>query len=123
MLAGCLAVVGVAGGMATLALHTATASPTQTATATVVVDANEVSGVARLTVLTPVPFRSGSGQRVVAAGTQIVTASSLLTAALPPSSAAAVGDTLSCDMRIGVSDGQPVMDLVHCTPARTAARG
>lgn len=120
---GCLVVVGVAGGTATLALRSATVSPTQVARATVVVAANDASGAARLTVLTPVPFRSGGGQREVAAGTQFVTASSLLAESLPPPGSVAIGDTLSCDLRISVSGGQPVLDLVRCEPARTSARG
>jgi hypothetical protein len=120
---GCLAMVGTAGGLASLALHAATVSPTQIAQATVVVAANDASGAARLTVLAPVRFRSGGGEREVAAGTQFVTASSLLVDALPPPGAVAVGDTLSCDLRVSVSGGQPVLDLVRCAPARTSARG
>jgi hypothetical protein len=60
---------------------------------------------------------------VVAAGTQFVTANSLLVDSLPPPGAVAVGDTLSCDLRVSVSRGQPVLDLVRCAPARTSARG
>jgi hypothetical protein len=122
-LTGCLVVVGVAGGMATLALRSATVAPTQVATATVVVASNDASGAARLTVLDPVRFNSGGGQRVVAAGTQFVTANSLLVDSLPPPRAVAVGDTLSCDLRVSMSRGQPVLDLVRCAPARTSARG
>jgi hypothetical protein len=122
-LTGCLVVVGVAGGMATLALRSATVSPTQVATATVVVDTNDTSGAAKLTVLDPVSFRSGGGQRVVAAGTQFTTTSALLVGALPTPGAVAIGDTLSCDVRVGTSGGQPVLDLVRCTPAKTTARG
>jgi hypothetical protein len=98
-------------------------SPTQVARATVVVTANDASGAARLTVLAPVWFDSGGGRREVPAGTQFVTASSLLVDALPPRSTAGVGDTLSCDLRVSVSGGQPVLDLVRCDPARTSARG
>ena len=123
LLAGCLAAVGAAGGLASLALHSATVSPTQVARATVVVTANDTSGAARLTVLAPVWFDSGGGRREVPAGTQFVTASSLLIDALPPQSPAAVGDTLSCDLRVSMSGGQPVLDLVRCDPARTSARG
>ncbi len=127
LLTGCLAVVGIAGGMATLALRSATVSPTQVARATVVVTANDASGAARLTVLAPVRFDSGGGQREVAAGTQFVTASSLLADSFPspqpPPGAVAVGDTLSCDLRVSMSGGQPVLDLVRCEPARTSPRG
>lgn len=123
LLAGCLAAVGAAGGLASLALHSATVSPTQVARATVAVAANDASGAARLTVLAPVWFDSGGGRREVTAGTQFVTASSLLNDALPPPATAAVGDTLSCDLRISMSGGQPVLDLVRCSPAQTSPRG
>jgi hypothetical protein len=123
VLTGCLAVVGTAGGVATFALRSATVSPTQVARATVVVTANDTSGVARLTVLAPVRFASGGGQREVTAGTQFVTASSLLTGALPAPGAPKIGDTLACDLRVSVSGGQPVLDLVKCAPTGTSARG
>jgi hypothetical protein len=116
-------VVGIAGGMATLALRSATVSPTQLATATVVVDSNDTSGAAKLTVLNPVRFSSGGGQRVVAAGTQFTTTSALLAQALPTPSTITIGDTLSCDLRVGTSHGQPVLDLVRCERAKTTARG
>jgi hypothetical protein len=118
-----LLVVGIAGGMATLALRSASVSPTQLATATVVVDSNDASGAAKLTVLNPVRFSSGAGQRVVAAGTQFTTTSALLAQALPAPSTVAIGDTLSCDLRVGTSHGQPVLDLVRCERAKTSARG
>jgi hypothetical protein len=121
--AGCLAALGTAGGLATVALHTATVASTQVETAAVVVDANDAAGAAKLTVLTPVDFDSGGGTRTVAAGTQFVTASGLLTDALPAKSKAAVGDTLSCDLRISESRGTPVIDIVRCSPARTSPRG
>jgi hypothetical protein len=120
---GCVTVLGGAGGIAALALRTATVSPTQVARATLVVAANDASGAARLTVLAPVPFNSGGGQQEVAAGTQFVTASSLLAGSLPPPATVAIGDTLSCDLRISMSGGQPVLDLVTCEPAHTSARG
>jgi hypothetical protein len=123
LLTACLAVVGMTGGVATLALRSATVSPTQVARATVAVTANDRSGVARLTVLAPLSFSSGGGQREVPAGTQFVTASSLLTGSLPAPGAVAVGDTLSCDLRVSVSGGQPVLDLVRCAPTLTSARG
>jgi hypothetical protein len=120
---GCLAVLGAAGGLATVALHTATVASTQVETASVVVDANDAAGAAKLTVLAPVSFDSGGGQRTVAAGTQFVTASGLLTDSLPAKSKAAVGDTLSCDLRISMSRGTAVIDLVRCEPSRTSPRG
>jgi hypothetical protein len=104
-------------------LRTSTVAPTQVATAPVVVDTNDASGAARLTVLAPVRFDSGAGQRTVAAGTQFVTASALLTGSLAPPATAAVGSTLSCDLRISMSRGQPVIDLVRCERSRTSARG
>lgn len=123
VLTGCVVAVGGAGILATTALGSTSVSPTQVATAPVVVDTNDPAGTAQLTVLTPVTFDSGGGQRVVAAGTQFVTSSSLLVDALPARVKPAVGDTLSCDLRIGVSSGAPVIDLVRCTPAKTSARG
>lgn len=98
-------------------------APTQVARAPVVVDANTAAGSAQLTVLAPLTFDSGGGQRVVAAGTQFVTTSALLASALPTSALPAAGDTLQCDLRVSVSGGQPVIDLVRCSPARTVARG
>jgi hypothetical protein len=123
VLVGCLAALAVAGVLATTALRSATVAPTQLVTAPVVVDANESAGAARLTVLEPVWFDSGGGRRQVAAGTEFTTASALLADALPAHGAAAVGDTLSCAMRISISQGQPVIDLVHCAPAKTSPRG
>ncbi|HEX5404027.1 MAG TPA: hypothetical protein VFX16_17205 [Pseudonocardiaceae bacterium] len=123
VLTGCLAVLGTAGGLATAALHSATVASTQVETAAVVVDANDTSGAAKLTVLQPVNVNSGGGRRTVPAGTQFVTASGLLTESLPAASKAVVGDTLSCDLRISVSRGDPVIDLVRCTPAKTSPRG
>lgn len=123
VLAGCLVAVAAAGVLATGALRNATEAPTQVATAPVVVDANTTAGSAQLTVLAPVTFDSGGGQQVVQAGTQFVTTSELLASALPPNTNPAVGATLSCDLRVSVSGGQPVIDLVRCTPAKTVARG
>jgi hypothetical protein len=120
---GCLAVLGVAGVLATTALRAATVAPTQLASAPVVVDANDADGAARLTVLAPVRFDSGGGTRVVAAGTQFTTTNALLTSALPAHGKAAVGATLTCDLRVSVSRGNPVIDLVRCQPAKTSARG
>jgi hypothetical protein len=120
---GCLLVLGVAGGLATLALRSSTVAGTQIATAPVVVDTNDEAGAAKLTVLAPVRFSSGAGQREVAAGTQFTTASALLASALDPPSIARVGTTLTCDLRIGVSSGEPVIDLVRCARARTSPRG
>jgi hypothetical protein len=120
---GCLLVLGVAGGLAAVALRSATVAGTQIATASVVVDANDETGAAKLTVLAPVRFSSGAGHREVAAGTQFTTAGALLAGALEPPAKARVGSTLTCDLRIGMSDGDPVIDLVRCTPARTSARG
>lgn len=122
MLTVCFAMLGGAGWLATMALRAATVAPTQVATAPVVVDANDDAGTARLTVLAPVTFTSGAGRRQVAAGTQFVTASSLLNESTAPATATA-GDTLSCDLRISVSGGQPVIDLVRCAPGRNSPRG
>jgi hypothetical protein len=123
VLAGCLVVLGVAGTLATTALSTATVAPVQTATASLVVDANEPAGAARLTVLAPVVFRSGGGTREVPAGTQFLTTNDLLTGALPPHGRAVEGDTLRCTVLVGTVDGRPVIDLVHCAPAKTSPRG
>jgi hypothetical protein len=123
VLTGCLLVLGVAGGLATIALRTSTVASTQIATAPVVVDTNDEAGAAKLTVLSPVSFSSGAGHREVAAGTQFTTASALLASALDPPATAHVGSTLTCDLRIGMSGGDPVIDLVHCAPARTSPRG
>jgi hypothetical protein len=123
VLAGCLLVLGLAGWLATTALWSATVAPTQVANAPVVVDANVRDGAAKLTVLTPVGFGSGADRRVVPAGTQFSTASALLTDALPPRAAAGVGATLTCDLRIGMSRGAPVIDLVRCHPSVSTPRG
>jgi hypothetical protein len=123
ILTGCLAVVAVGGILATTVLRTATVASTQTASTQVVVDTNDSGGVARLTVLAPVTFRSGGGKRVVAPGTQFTTTAALLTDALPSHNSAAVGDTLDCDLRVSQSRGQPVIDLVRCAPAKTSPRG
>lgn len=123
VLAGCLLVLGLAGWLCTAALRSATVAPTQVATAPVVVDANVSNGAAKLTVLAPVGFRSGAGRRQVPAGTQFATASALLAGALPPRTTAAVGATLTCDLRIGMSRGVPVIDLVRCRPSTTSPRG
>ena len=123
VLVGCLAVVAVAGIVATTLLRTATVASTQTASTQVVVDANEASGAARLTVLAPVTIKSGGGRRVVPPGTQFTTTGALLSDALPAHNVAAVGDTLDCDLRVSVSGGQPVIDVVRCAPARTSPRG
>lgn len=123
MLVGCVAVLGVAGVLATTALRSATVSPTQSVTAPVVVDANDAAGAARLTVLAPVRFDSGGGTREVAAGTEFTTTNALLTGSLPAHGKAGVGTTLSCALRVGMSRGQPVIDLLHCLPAHTSARG
>jgi hypothetical protein len=123
VLIGCLAVLGTAGGLATVALHTATVAPTQLATAAVVVDANDTEGTAKLTVLSPVSFNSGGGQQTVAAGTQFVTASALLAGSLTAPSKPVVGGTLSCALRISMSSGGPVIDLVRCEPGKTSPRG
>lgn len=123
VLTGCLVVVAVAGLFATTVLRTATVASTQVASASVVVDTSDAAGAAKLTVLAPVRFDSGGGQREVPAGTQFTTTGALLTSALPAHRPAAVGDTLRCDLRISVSRGQPVIDLVRCVPARTSPRG
>lgn len=123
LLTGCLAALGVAGGLAAVALRSASVSPTQLARATVVVDTNDTGGTAKLTVLAPVRVSSGGGDRTVSAGTQFATTNALLAEALPPPGSAAVGVTLSCDLRVGSSHGQPVIDVVHCEPAKTSARG
>jgi hypothetical protein len=120
---GCLLVLGVAGGLATIALRSSTVATTQIATAPVVVDANNADGAAKLTVLAPVRFPSGAGQREVPAGTQFTTAGALLASALVAPATARVGTTLTCDLRIGVFRGEPVIDLVRCAPARTSPRG
>ncbi|HKN98234.1 MAG TPA: hypothetical protein VJX10_14035 [Pseudonocardiaceae bacterium] len=123
VLVGCLTALAVAGVLATTALRSATVAPTQLATAPVVVDANESSGAARLTVLAPVWFDSGGGRRQVAAGTEFTTASALLADALHTHGAVGVGDTLRCAMRISISQGEPVIDLVRCERAKTSPRG
>jgi hypothetical protein len=123
ILVGCLAVVAVAGVFATAALRSATVSPTQTASTQVVVDTDDAAGAAKLTVLAPLTVDSGGGRRVVAPGTQFTTTGALLAGALPAHNVAAVGDTLDCALRVGVSGGQPVLDLVHCVPAKTSPRG
>ncbi len=123
ILTGCLAVVAVAGILATTLLRTATVAATQTASTQVVVATDDAAGAARLTVLAPVTVRSGDGQRVVAPGTQFTTTGALLAGALPAHDAVSVGDTLDCELRVSVSGGQPVIDLVRCAPARTSPRG
>jgi hypothetical protein len=123
LLTGCLTALGVAGGLATVALRTASVSPTQLANATVVVDTNDEGGTAKLTVLASVRVSTGGGDRTVTAGTQFATTNALLTDALPAPGKAVVGSTLSCDLRVGSSQGQPVIDLVRCVPTKTSARG
>lgn len=123
VLAGCLVAVTAAGVLATVALRSSTVAPTQVASAPVVIDTNTAAGSAQLTVLAPVTYASGSGSRVVAAGTQFVTTSALLTSALPAKAKPAAGATLDCALRISGEPQQPVIDLVRCTPARTTARG
>lgn len=122
-LTGCLVLLAAAGWAATTAMRSATVASTQVATAPVVVDANDDAGIARLTVLAPMTFDSGGGRRQVAAGTQFGTASTLLTGSLPAPATVATGDTLSCAMRVSISRGQPVIDLVRCEPGRTSPRG
>jgi hypothetical protein len=120
----CFAMLGAAGWFANRALRAATVAPTQVANAPVVVDADDDMGAARLTVLAPVRFASGAGaQREVAAGTQFVTASAKLNDSMRAPATAAAGDTLSCDLRISVSQGQPVIDPLRCEPGRTSPRG
>jgi hypothetical protein len=120
----CVVTLGAAGWFEVVVLRSATVAPTQVATAPVVVDANDDQGAARLTVLAPVWFASGGGgQRVVAAGTQFVTASAVLDWSMRAPATAAAGDTLSCDLRVRVSRGQPVIDPVRCEPGRTSPRG
>lgn len=115
--------LGIAGWVAHSALRSATVAPSQVATAPVVVDANDAMGAARLTVLAPVRFASGGGQREVAAGTQFVTASAELNDAMRAPATAAAGDTLSCQLLVGVFQGQPVIDPLRCEPGRTSPRG
>jgi hypothetical protein len=123
LLVGCLAVLGAAGVLADVAMRSATVAPTQVAKAPVVVDQNTDNGSAQLTVLAPVTFDSGGGQRVVEAGTQFVTTSALLAGSLSPQATPAAGTTLSCDLRVSIYQARPVIDLVRCQPARTTARG
>jgi hypothetical protein len=123
LLAGCLVALAAAGGLAMLALRSASTSPTQLANTTVVVDTNEEGGTAKLTVLASVRVSSGGGDRTVSAGTQFATTNAMLAASLAKPGAAPVGSTLSCDIRVGSSQGQPVIDLVRCAPAKTTARG
>lgn len=115
--------VAVAGVFATTVLSTATVASTQTASASVAVVANDSAGAAKLTFLAPVRFDSGAGEHEVTAGTQFTTTGALLASALPAHHGASVGDTLRCDLRISVSHGEPVVDLIRCSPARTSPRG
>jgi hypothetical protein len=123
VLIGCLVMLGAAGWLATLAMHSTSVSPTQLATASVVVDSNQPGGSARLTVLAPVKVAAPAGSRVVPAGTEFVTTNATLTGALPPPGAAAVGSTLSCDLRVGAASATPIIDVVSCVPAATSPRG
>lgn len=122
-LVACLGLLCAAGWLATGALRAATVAPTQFTTAPVVVDDYAQAGSARLTVLEPVTVPSGGGQREVAAGTEFVTASGLLDAAMAAPATAAAGATLSCDLRIGMWAGQPVIEVVRCEPGRGSPRG
>lgn len=116
--------LGAAGWLAAMAMHSTSVSPTQLATASVAVTSNEPGGSAKLTVLVPVEVPAPAGSRVVPAGTQFVTTSATLTGTLGDTpGAVAVGSTLSCDLRIGSGRGDPVIDVVRCVPAATSPRG
>jgi hypothetical protein len=119
----CLGLLGTAGWLATGALRAASESPTQLTTAPVVVDDYDQAGSARLTVLEPVTVPSGGGHRQVQAGTQFTTSGGLLSAAMAAPATAAVGATLSCDLRVGVARGKPVIDVVRCEPGHGSPRG
>jgi hypothetical protein len=123
VLVTCLGVLGGAGWLATVALGASSVAPTQLTRAPLVVDTYDTGGVTRLTVLEPMTFPSAGGPREVPAGTQFVTASALLDSSLAAPATAAVGDTLSCALRVNVSQGEPIIDLVRCAPGRGSPRG
>jgi hypothetical protein len=122
-IAGCLAALAVAGLVALLAMRSASVPPTQLATATVVVNADAVGGTAQLTVVEPVRFPSGGGSATVPAGTSFTTTNALLTGALGGPNGAPVGVTLSCQLKVRMWRGAPVIDVVRCAPAGTSPRG
>jgi hypothetical protein len=122
-LIGCLLALAVAGIVALLAMRSASVPPTQLATATVVVDTNQAGGTAQLTVVEPVRFASAGGSATVPAGTMFTTTNATLTSAVTTPSATGVGVTLSCQLKVRLWRGAPVIDVVRCTPTGTSPRG
>jgi hypothetical protein len=122
-LTGCLLALAAAGIVALLAMRSTSVPPTQLAMATVVVDANQTGGTAQLTVVEPVRFAAPGGSATVPAGTMFTTTNATLAGAVPTPSATGVGATLSCELKVRILRGAPVIDVVHCTPTETSPRG
>lgn len=120
VLTGCLAAVVTLGLVAVRTLQAASAPALRETTTTVAVDTNDAGGTARLTVLDA--MRLGSGQ-TVAPGTQFTTTSQTLAGSVPGGAPPGVGATLSCTLLVRVDQGQPVIDVRTCVPARTSPRG
>jgi hypothetical protein len=120
LLCGCLVVLGAAGAMAGMALRS-TSAPTQVLSGTVVVDSNDPGGTAKLTVLDDLPLANSS--QGVPAGTQFVTTNATLAEVLVPPAGSTVGTTLTCDLRVRIAKGTPVIDVVRCAAAPTSPRG
>jgi hypothetical protein len=122
VLVGCLAVLGLTGEAAAGVLTTASVSPIQATRTSVRVSSDDVGGMAKLALLAPIRLSSGGSTRLLPAGTQFGVGSSELAAATasgppgPVGTVVPVNQTLTCDLLIGWSQGQPVIDVERCAP-------
>jgi hypothetical protein len=117
-LLACLLVIGVAGGFLVSALHSTTQPPTHLGNTALKVISNDAGGTAKLATVAASRF----GPAELPAGTEVVLASSALAGFAAPGPAPAVGATLSCDLRVGDSNGSQVIDVLRCTTAPAAAQ-
>lgn len=98
-------------------MRTISVSPIVSGTAVVRIQQNDPGASAALATISPTHLGAGPSEHVLPVGTVLNMTSATLADATAPVAVPAVGDTLSCHVRLRTGGSSTVIDIESCAPS------